>query len=214
MLSRKQAKILDEKTIHEMGIPGIVLMENAGRNIFEYLLTLKISGKIVICCGKGNNAGDGLVIARYLHNHNFDLQVLLFSNPCDFSGDAKMNYEIATKIQLPMRNIETKNWDMAKQELITADWLIDGIFGTGLQGKVRSPYDQIIQAMNESTAKIVAIDIPSGLDCDTGEPLGIAVKAQYTATIVDYKTGFANPKAQEYVGHVHVIDIGIPKKSF
>lgn len=92
-----------------------------------------------------------------------------------------------------------------------SDWIIDAIFGTGLNGLVKSPYDAVIKAINSSHAEIIAVDIPSGLDCDTGKPLGIAVKAKSTITFVCNKKGFSNLEAKNYIGQVHIVDIGIPK---
>ena len=99
-----------------------------------------------------------------------------------------------------------------RRELDTAEWVVDALFGTGLTGPVRAPFDQVIAAINDSTAKVLAVDIPSGLDCDTGLPLGPTVRAHHTATIVAPKKGFTAPMAQEWLGRVHVIDMGAPRR--
>jgi NAD(P)H-hydrate epimerase len=99
-----------------------------------------------------------------------------------------------------------------RSELAAADWVVDALFGTGLAGPIRKPFDQIITAINESPARVLAVDIPSGLDCDTGEPLGPTVKAHHTATFVAMKKGFANAEAKRWLGQVHVVDIGVPRR--
>ncbi|MHB1947479.1 MAG: NAD(P)H-hydrate epimerase [Gammaproteobacteria bacterium] len=209
ILSRDEARELDRRAIQELGIPGVVLMENAGRNIADYLLSLKPTGPVVICCGKGNNAGDGFVIARYLDIHDIPVRIILLGQSEEFKGDAQINYQILTKSGIPTRICHDSQ--CLEEELVNADWIVDAIFGTGLSGEIRSPYYQMIQVINIQTAKILSIDIPSGLDCDTGKPFGIAIKAQHTATIVALKKGFNNPEAQPYLGKVTIVDIGIPK---
>lgn len=212
ILDRKKARELDQRAIEVLGIPSILLMESAGRGIAEFILSRSIQGKIVICCGKGNNAGDGFVVSRYLNHHHIPAHILLFANPSTLKGDAKINYNIALKTGLPITVVtEESTHPTLLPTLTEQDWIIDAIFGTGLQGEVNTFYSQVIQAMNESRASMIAIDIPSGLDCDTGEPLGVAVKAVYTLTIACYKKGFTAPRATEYLGKVHVIDIGISK---
>jgi NAD(P)H-hydrate epimerase len=97
------------------------------------------------------------------------------------------------------------------RELSAAEWIVDALFGTGLTGPPRAPFDQIIAAINTTSARVLAVDIPSGLDCDTGQPLGAVVRAEHTATFVALKKGFVNPAAQQWLGKVHVVDIGIPR---
>jgi NAD(P)H-hydrate epimerase len=212
ILSRDEVRRLDRLAIEKIGIPGIVLMENAGRGIVDYLLSLKVRDSIVICCGKGNNAGDGFVIARYLDNVGYPIKILLFSDPNELKGDAKLNYDIVLNSSLPITIMKEDRLNIIGHDILSkADWIIDALFGTGLSDHVRSPYDQVIKAINESGTQVLSVDVPSGLDCDTGEPLGIAVKAQYTATLVCYKKGFIQEKAKPYLGKVHVINIGIPR---
>ncbi|MBS0349782.1 MAG: NAD(P)H-hydrate epimerase [Proteobacteria bacterium] len=201
ILNREQARELDRLSIEQYHIPGIVLMENAGRGTVDYLLSCNIEGKIAICCGKGNNAGDGMVVARYLYNRGYDVGIYLFSNPKEFKGEAKMNYQIIQSMAIPI---------ISNQFPEQPRWLIDAIFGTGLQGIVKEPFLAILKKINISGAEIVSLDIPSGLDCDTGSPLGIAVNANHTVTFVGTKQGFLNPEAQPYLGKVHVVDIETP----
>lgn len=212
ILSRDEARKIDQRAINDFGIPGIVLMENAGRSVSDYLLSLKPQGKVVICCGKGNNAGDGFVIARHLYNHRIPTHVILFANEQELKGDAKINYNIIKKLFLPITVIDEKNTQPFVNLLDEAEWIVDAIFGTGLQGNVKPPYNHIIQIINESNKKVLAVDTPSGLDCDTGEPLGHAVKATCTVTFFGYKKGFINPKASEFIGDIFIGDIGISNK--
>jgi NAD(P)H-hydrate epimerase len=187
-------------------------MENAGRGAAETLVSLGIHGPIVICCGKGNNGGDGLVIARHLHNAEIDVKVLLFAAPADLSPDAAANWQAIAKTGIPAEILPAPDERLLAEELARAEWVVDALYGTGLQGPVRPPLDRTIAAVNASPARIFAIDIPSGLDGDTGEPLGSTIRARHTATFVAPKQGYANPAAATWVGKVHVIDIGAPAR--
>lgn len=212
VLSRHQARELDRLTIEKYHIPGIVLMENAGRGIVDYFLTHKPQGKSIICCGRGNNAGDGFVVARFLYNLDMPVHVLLFGKQDEISGDAKINYDIVDALGVPTTVMLEDNLQTLEHELSEADWIIDALFGTGLQGDVKAPFVRVIEAMNNAHKKVLSIDIPSGLDCDTGEALGIAVKATHTVTMVGVKQGFLNPTAQDYLGNIDVVDIGTPRE--
>jgi NAD(P)H-hydrate epimerase len=213
-LSREEVRALDRRAIEEFGVPGVVLMENAGRGTAELLISLGIRGRVVLCCGKGNNGGDGFVIARHLDNRGIPVRVLLFARPEDLTGDAAVNYRIIARAGLPIvihagNPVDDK---AVRGDLAAAEWVVDALFGTGLTGGVRKPFDQVIAAINESPAHVLAVDIPSGLDCDTGEPLGPTVRAHHTATFVAMKKGFANPAARQWLGQVHVLDIGAPRR--
>ena len=212
LLTRAQSRALDERAIHEFGIPSIVLMENAGRNMAELLLSLGVADPVAICCGKGNNGGDGFVIARHLDNRQLPVHVLLFARPEELTGDAAVNYQIIARAGLSLEVHAGTTVDVASltQELARAEWVVDALFGTGLSGPIRAPLDQVIAAINDSRARVLAVDIPSGLDCDTGEPLGATVRAHHTATFVAPKKGFSSSEAQKWLGQVHVLDIGAP----
>jgi NAD(P)H-hydrate epimerase len=208
-LSRDEVRSLDERASADYGLPGIVLMENAGRGTAELLLRLGIHGPVVICCGRGNNGGDGFVIARHLDNLHVPVRVLVFAPPADLRGDAAVNYSVLARSDVPIVHAPLAT---LAQELAGADWVVDALFGTGLAGPVRPPFDQVIAAINGCPARILAVDIPSGLDCDTGLPLGPTIKAHHTATMVAEKQGFAHPGVRDWLGEVHVIDIGLPRK--
>jgi NAD(P)H-hydrate epimerase len=212
ILSREESRELDRCAIENLGVPGIVLMENAGRGVAEYLLTIYSKGTIIICCGKGNNGGDGFVIARHLDNANIPIKILLFAKPEELKGDALIQYNIILKSGISVLNCTNEDYLQKLQNAFkTTTWIIDALFGTGLMGPIKSPFAEVIQIINGSAIDVVSVDIPSGLDCDTGLPLGIAIKAKYTITFVALKKGFMNSSAKEYLGDVKMIDIGIPR---
>jgi NAD(P)H-hydrate epimerase len=188
-------------------------MENAGRGAAEVLMSLGVSGLVTICCGKGNNGGDGFVIARHLDNRSLPVRVFLFTKSEELTGDALINYRIIAKSGLPITIYPDASFDdrALSGELARSAWIVDALFGTGLTGAVRPPFDRVIAAINASKARVLAVDIPSGLDCDTGEPLGPTVRANHTVTFVAMKKGFANAAAKEWLGQVHVVDIGAPR---
>ncbi len=211
ILSRAQVREVDRRAIADFGMTGLVLMENAGRNAACLLEGLGVDGRVVICCGKGNNAGDGFVIARHLDNSGFEVRVLLASPSCSFAGDAAENFAIIRRSGIPIEEPSAdlrKLWD---QELSSAVWIVDALLGTGTQGTLREPFLTAIGAINSSGKNVLAVDLPSGLDCDTGEVLGACVRAQHTATFVARKPGFDLRDAENWTGQVHVLDIGVPR---
>lgn len=206
-LTRKQVRDVDRRAIEDYGLLGLVLMENAGRNSAELLRSLGISGRVTICCGKGNNGGDGFVIARHLENAGVNLKVLLCVPPSALTGDARVNLNVLEKVRTPIVK-PPFDW---RTELAGSDWIVDALLGTGTQGTIREPFVSAIAAINSAKRKIFAVDLPSGLDCDTGQPLGICIRADHTATFVARKIGFDVPGTTEWTGTVHVIDIGVPR---
>jgi NAD(P)H-hydrate epimerase len=216
ILTREQVRELDRRAIEEYGVPGIVLMENAGRGMAELLRSLGINGWVVICCGKGNNGGDGFVMARHLDNIGIRVRVLLFGDPAQLSGDAAINHRIITASAIPQETFAGSVLDeeCLRRQLADADWIVDALFGSGLRGAIQPPFDRIIAAINAASARIFAVDIPSGLDCDTGQPLGIAIRAHHTGTVAALKKGFLEPSAAAWLGQVHLIDMGAPRALF
>lgn len=213
LLSRQAVRNVDRIAVDDYHMPSIVLMENAGRNTAELLRKQSVNGPVVICCGKGNNGGDGFVIARHLENAGCDVRVLLFADPDDLKGDAATNFRILQAAKTPVNAFgKDVDLDKLKVELSQADWIVDALLGTGMTGEIREPYAGVIDAINAAGKKVLAVDVPSGLDCDTGEPLGTSVRASVTATFVARKLGFDNADSQQWTGEVHVIDIGVPKK--
>ena len=210
-LTRAEVRDGDRRAIHEFGIPALVLMENAGRGAAELLVALGIHGPVAICCGKGNNGGDGLVIARHLFNHGCAVTVHLFAQPDALSAEAVVHWNVVQKMQIPARVWHEIDETALSAELAKAEWLVDALYGTGLEGPVRPPLDRAITIINGSPGAVFAIDIPSGLDADTGEPMGATIRARHTATFVAQKKGFANSAARHWLGKVHVVDIGAPR---
>ncbi|MCA9056186.1 MAG: NAD(P)H-hydrate epimerase [Planctomycetaceae bacterium] len=213
VLTREQVRDVDRCAIEEYGVPGIVLMENAGRGAAECLLRQRVTGPVVICCGRGNNGGDGFVIARHLDLAGAQVHLVLTSPVAELSGDARINADIAARSELPM-TVLPEQPDAAVNEaaLHGAEWIVDALLGTGTRGEVREPFASVIEAINRSGAKVLAVDLPSGLDCDTGQPLGPCVRAELTATFVARKVGFDNPDAAGFLGSVNVIGIGAPRR--
>ncbi len=215
-LSRQQVRELDRRAIEEYGVPGIVLMENAGRSCAELLMKLNPSkGNTIILCGPGNNGGDGYVIARHLDNHGWPVACSGFLDVKYQSPDAAVMRKACRSIE-QSEIIDPSNWTFVRNrffnQLNTVAWVVDSLFGTGLSRGLEKPFDDLIAQMNIAPAQILAIDIPSGLDCDTGETLGPTVRATHTATFVARKLGFQNPRAHGWTGEVHIVDIGAPRK--
>lgn len=213
-LSRDAVRDVDRRAIEDFGMSGLVLMENAGRGTADVLLKLGCRGPVVVCAGKGNNAGDGFVIARHLENHGIEVRVWLFSDAAELKGDAEINFGILVQAQTPVQQAsDSVDWSKFNRDLEQAEWIVDALLGTGTVGRIRMPYQTVIEHVNKADGpRVLAVDLPSGLDCDTGLPLGCAVRADHTATMVARKIGFDAPGAADWTGAVHVVDIGIPKK--
>ncbi len=216
VVTAEQMQELDRKAIETYRIPGIVLMENAGRGAAEVILATfpEIQKmKIAVIAGKGNNGGDGFVIARYLLNRGISVKVFLLTDSNVLRGDAETNFQMVRRmggevISLP----SSKDYQKVKRDLEKFDLLIDGIFGTGLDTEVRGYYREVIDHLNSLQKPIVAIDIPSGLNANTGKPLGTAIHAFLTVTFGLPKVGHLVSPGTDYVGELKVIDIGIPRK--
>lgn len=214
-LTRRQARRVDQLAIEKYQIPGIVLMENAARGAADIATEILAginrgdstpTGRIAILCGPGNNGGDGLAIARLMHNRGVLPEILFLADPAKYKGGAQINWNIVQAMQLPFRRLTCEEIKNSRPDLF-----VDALFGTGLTDAPRPPFDEIAGAINESHIPVLSIDIPSGLDCDTGRPLGSTViRAAHTVTFVAEKIGFGNPAAPEYLGEITVCDIGCP----
>ena len=157
------------------------------------------------------NGGNGFVIARHLNAAGVDVQVLLFADPKKLMGDACMNHAIIAHSDIPMKVLISPSAEDLKSIFKNAVWVVDALVGTGQKGILRSPFDIIVRQINESGVKVLAVDLPSGLDADTGIASDPTIKATITATMVTPKTGFQNPEAQSYLGKLMVVGIGLPK---
>jgi NAD(P)H-hydrate epimerase len=208
-LTRDQVRSIDRRATEEYHVPGIVLMENASRGVADAAerFFLPRPSRVLILCGGGNNGGDGLAAARHLHNRGHAVTIGLLTDPARYRGDAKTNWDIVQAMRLP-----ASAFDAAAIRATRADLILDAIFGTGLTDSPRDPFPQIVNAMQDHGAPILAVDLPSGLDCDTGHPPGACVRATRTVTFVAEKTGFANPEAKQYAGEITVADIGCPRE--
>jgi len=223
---------IDRRTIEEFKVPSYQLMEKAGEAVAEK--TAELAGpppkKILVLAGKGNNGGDGLVAARYLHQKGYSVQVLLFSEGKKLKADPAQNFVANAKLSIPCR-IVGEHFDLEmfvgvpsprpeperKGEVTSPlqewDVIIDALFGVGLDKEVKEPYLSLIRSVNGSGRKIVSVDIPSGLDSDSGKILGACVKAQVTVTLGLPKKGFYESDGPNVVGEIVVADIGIPKEA-
>jgi NAD(P)H-hydrate epimerase len=207
-LTREQSRQLDRRAIDEYGISGLVLMENAGRGTVDVLERIGIAGPVVILCGKGNNAGDGFVIARHLEIRGHACKVILLFPPSELAGDAATNFAILEKSNVPILETPAELGAHARG----ADWIVDALLGTGVRGEPREPIASAIDWMNAQPARRLAVDVPSGLDCDTGEPASHTVRADHTCTYAATKVGFASAAAKRFLGTIHVCDIGVPPR--
>ncbi|MDP9173539.1 MAG: NAD(P)H-hydrate epimerase [Planctomycetota bacterium] len=210
-LTREQVRSIDRIAVERYGIPGIVLMENAARgaaDVAEAMLAGKARGEVLIFCGGGNNGGDGLAAARHLHNRGFKVCIVLTTDSAKYGGDAVINWQIVQSMDLAVMPFDAAAIVNRKPSLI-----LDAIFGTGLTQAPRDPFGEIAGVVQGLGVPILAIDIPSGLDCDTGKPLGrVCIRANRTVTFVAEKVGFAQPAAREFLGEVIVADIGCPRE--
>jgi NAD(P)H-hydrate epimerase len=218
-LSRDEVRELDRRAIEGYGVPGIVLMENAGRGCAELLMRLNPDRKpVVILCGPGNNGGDGFVIARHLDNHGWPVDVHVIAKSNHTPGDADVNFDILFTAGISFTLYNPEHLGVPQRDFLfrrirqSGTWLVDALFGTGLTRPLGPPFDELVAQVNASGNPVLAVDLPSGLDCDTGEPLGPTIRATHTATFVAPKKGFLNPKSRDWTGAVHVIDIGAPRK--
>jgi len=218
LMTKEQVRAIDSWAINTIGIPGVVLMENAGRSCAELIKDkLKdIAGpKVCIFCGTGNNGGDGYVIARHLLNSGFEVVVVICGDRKKIKGDAKINLDILEQLGRPIEQLNPRDGDVPARVKVfvgDADMVVDGLFGTGLGGQLSDEYKQLIETINACECPILAVDIPSGLDCDAGQPLGAAIRADYTVTFVAVKKGFASESAAQYTGEIFVASIGVEPK--
>lgn len=221
VLTREQVRRVDALAIERYGMTGLVLMENAGRGGVDALLEfdpalqgvqhpIDAAPPVVILCGKGNNAGDGFVIARHLEIRGVATTVLLLAPPSKLTGDALANYAILQHTDVPIVDVSHGPLEpQLAQHAARARWLVDALLGTGATGEPREPFATAIHWMNAQPARRLAVDLPSGLDCDTGRAASATVRADLTTTFVAAKPGFLVPQAKPYVGELRIIDIGV-----
>lgn len=213
LVTSQQMRNIDKRTIEGEKIAGLELMEKAGKGSAEVakrMLGDDVKGKkVLIFCGRGNNGGDGFVVGRYLSQWGADIELFLLGKKKEVKGDAKVNMDKAEKIALKLKEVSKKE-DFPQD--MNCDLVVDAIFGTGFQGKAEGVYSDAIEFVNQSGSPVLAIDVASGLNADTGEAEGVSVKADETATMALPKIGHYFHPGRTYSGEVTVIDIGVAQK--
>jgi len=212
VLDREAVRAVDRAAIDEYGIPSIVLMENAARALCEAALTMLGDARagtrhVLIICGSGNNGGDGYALARHLHNRGVVVQLAALGEPKP-NSDAGVNRRICERMGLSIIDARI----LPRRDSAEISLIVDAIFGTGLDREVTGDAALVIEWMNRSACPILAADVPSGMDCNTGRQLGACVRASRTVTFVGLKPGFLSPDAQKLLGEVVVGDIGAPRE--
>jgi NAD(P)H-hydrate epimerase len=207
----KEMKELDSRAINQCGVLASCLMENAGKAIAAEAMKTVRRGKVFIFCGYGNNGGDGFVTGRYLLLNDYLVKTFLVGNPKPFSLETQANYQALVAIgHTPVTVSTAEEIDKVFIQLPAPDLVIDAIFGIGLRGILDEFFIKLIDRINGFGSSVIAADVPSGLDVDTGKPLGSAVRALKTVTLGYPKIGFQNPAAKPYIGEVICVDIGLP----
>ncbi len=211
---KKDMQQMDQYTITKIGLPGVVLMENAGAKIVQEI-THQLSSenpKIVVIAGSGNNGGDGFVIARRLYDEGYDCLLCLASDPKRIKGDAKLHFDVYLNRELPIQYIHENSKKDLPEILERANIIVDAILGTGVSGPVRQPYAEIISMINTvaQEKKVVSVDVPSGLNSDSGKAEGPAINADQTITFVYPKKGFFLQDGPIHVGSWKAVDISVP----
>ena len=222
VFTRDAIRKLDRLASQEFGIPSIVLMENAARHVTDVALDgleAVDAPKVLVVCGPGNNGGDGLAAARHLHNAGLRVTLFLAANPAQYGGDARTNLDIVQRMGLRLFQIDpsapARSLGAAAAGLGTTDLVIDALVGTGLSRDLDPTFEKLVTQINGLAADgvpVLAVDLPSGLDADTGLPRRAAVRASVTVTFAGVKEGFFALEAQPFLGEVVVADIGVPRE--
>lgn len=210
VLSQEKIILMEKKVIKEICIPSIVLMENASQEIFSNIVHK--GEDFIVFCGKGNNGGDGLALARKLILAEKKVKIVIIGDIKNTTKEFKINYNILININADIEIFQGAIDNRFISQVIEADVIIDAIFGVGLNKEIQGIYFNIIETINKNAKYIVSIDIPSGLDCNTGTIKNICIKASETYSVEVYKKGFINYKAIDYLGDVKIIRIGMPKE--
>jgi hydroxyethylthiazole kinase-like uncharacterized protein yjeF len=214
ILNAEQMREADRRTIQDIGIASLVLMENAGRQVvaaIESLYPDLADRRIAIVCGKGNNGGDGFVVARTLQQRGFDVSVFVIGQISEVKGDARINLTILGNIgQTVVEVADETSWELHGTEITGHDLIIDAMFGIGLSAPLTGFYETVVADLNEAGVPIVAIDIPSGMSADTADLIGDSIEATVTVTLGAPKLPLVLPPAEMRAGEVVIADIGIP----
>jgi ADP-dependent NAD(P)H-hydrate dehydratase / NAD(P)H-hydrate epimerase len=214
VLNSAQMREADRRTIEDIGIPSLVLMENAGRQVVAAMETIHsdlLERHVAVLCGRGNNGGDGFVIARTLLQRGIDVSVFLLGRVADVRGDARTNLEILGRLGLTVIEVaDGQAWELHFSELSDCNLIVDAIFGTGLNAPIAGLIQTVVADVNASSIPVVSVDLPSGLSADSAEPIGDSIEAGVTVTIAAPKLPLVLPPAETRAGDVVIADIGIP----
>ena len=214
VLNAAQMRDADRQTIEDVGIPSMVLMENAGRQVVAALEAAyeDLSDKHVsVLCGPGSNGGDGFVVARTLHQRGVDVSVFVVAPMAAIKGDARLNLEILGRLGLTAVEIaDEQTWDLHFSEISQSDLIVDAIFGTGLKSPLGGMMETVAADVNASGIPVVAVDLPTGLSADRAEPIGECIRAAMTVTLGAPKVPLVLPPGESEAGNIVVADIGIP----
>ncbi|PYR70011.1 MAG: bifunctional ADP-dependent NAD(P)H-hydrate dehydratase/NAD(P)H-hydrate epimerase [Acidobacteria bacterium] len=214
ILNAAQMREADRFTIEEIGIPSLVLMENAGRQVvaaIEAAYEARLNGRVAVLCGRGNNGGDGFVVARTLLQRGIDASVFVIGSLTQVRGDAKTNLDILGRLGVTVVEIgDEQSWELHFSEISQCTLIVDAIFGTGLKAALGGMMETIVADVNASSLPIVSIDLPSGLSADTPHVIGDCIDASMTVTLAAPKLPLVLPPGEEHAGDVVIADIGIP----
>ena len=215
LVSGAQMGQIDRYAIEELGIAGVVLMEQAGRRVTEEILAAAPDlERVVVLAGTGNNGGDGFVISRLLIEHGIEVQTFLVGTTADITGDAEVNLNILEKLGHQVGEITTAaEVETLKSKLQQADMIVDALLGTGIKGQLRGLFPNLIDIVNEVETAVTAVDIPSGVEADSGVVREMAVQAQQTVTFALPKLGLLLYPGHKFVGQLKIVDIGIPQQA-
>lgn len=214
ILDARQMREADRRTIEDVGIPSLVLMENAGRQVVAAIEAIhgeELDGAVAVLCGRGNNGGDGFVVARTLLQRGIDVAVFLFGRVADVRGDARVNLDILGRLGLTVVEIDdSQAWELHFSEVKEAALIVDAMFGTGLRGPLTGLLETVVADVNGAGIPVVAVDVPSGLSADSHEPIGPCIDATVTVTLAAPKLSLVLPPAESHAGDVVIADIGVP----
>src|SRR3984893_14706133 len=214
VLKAAQMREADRRTIDEIGIPSLVLMENAGRQVvaaMEAIYTDLLERQVAVLCGRGDNGGGGLVVARALVQRGVDVSVFLMGLISDVRGDARINLEILGRLGVTVVEVsDGQAWELHLSEVRDCPLIVDAIFGTGLNAPVSGLIESVITDINASSIPVVSIDLPSGLSADSCDPRGESIEAETTVTLAAPKLPLVLPPAETRAGDIVIADIGIP----